>query len=1138
MTIVNVGTTANDGTGDTLRQALILINQEFAQYAGQGFLTVKYIGAAASNPTARLDAAALQRGDFYLHTPSTTFRFYNGSAWVEAADLEAVNRVLAECEMARDTAYGTARIYANTAAALADGALAVGQYFAVLSADSREVAIIYLKSAGPAATDTGKRVPAADAVQRPAWAGKRNGWPDSFFHETAYLVTDTILQQVRWWSADLNYNSWAILANSQFDGQMLRKTGSGDLSGPIIRLADLGLVAGDTLTACILVKGSGATACFYARFSTDDGTWVGVQLPAGYNDAGTQNVVTSATPQRLSIEGVVPATATQLRLYPAATAAGVTFDIVALWSFKGAKATGPSWPTMPDTDHETRLVATEGVASKPLGAGKKNGWPDPFFRTFDIAAANNYGRSRWNGNTTGAAWSKVANAIFNGFALRRTADVLAGTLGGPKIWMDDLGAVAGDTITVYGLFVGDGGVRIFMPAAFYTTPGAQVGGQIESVNDAGGASLTNQGATPRWLKHEVVVPATATWMWLYPYTNTAGKTFDMVAVWAFKGAATTGPVWPTLEDPSNMAYTLADHETRIAANTLNTPAISYAVEGTGVVTSSAEAVSLAVTNPSNLTRDLTFRGWGDTYVPAGVSFNALRIKSISRTAALESSKWCTLHIMVRTGAGSHLGASTVVAVGSTTVPKHRDVLTNITILLKDPVTGAPKTLNDASFSGGEYFIGVYASNDVGAPASCGQPLGTMPNHLGVIGYYTTDANPLTTNWVAAVPGYRHGFDHLLLTSPVEGLQYAPGTVMLADILAAAAATSPAPELVLPPTIYGVQGREGNVYLDNITPAAVADQFDWAVAQSASLGKHEQSRYTLTPAGAITSGTVTFSAHDRRTGALLASATAQLRAAASSAGSGTTKKVLVVGDSLVNAGVITQTLLDVAAGDVMGITLLGTRGSGANKHEGRGGWRIDDYTGPGRTAEVPPNPNPFWIGGAVNVPQYLADNTIHIPDWFFVHLGINDIFGQTTDANAVLMAGNQFTALDTLIASMKAAGASVKVALVIPSPPTLSQDAFGNDYGVGLGQTRWRFKRNILIWAREMITRYGGQEASRIYLVPSNLALDTANNMVTTSGAINSRNAATVARQSNSVHPATSGYQQIGDAWWAFLKANA
>lgn len=37
--------------------------------------------------------------------------------------------------------------------------------------------------------------------------------------------------------------------------------------------------------------------------------------------------------------------------------------------------------------------------------------------------------------------------------------------------------------------------------------------------------------------------------------------------------------------------------------------------------------------------------------------------------------------------------------------------------------------------------------------------------------------------------------------------------------------------------------------------------------------------------------------------------------------------------------------------------------------------------------------------------------------------------------------------------------------------------------------------------------------------------------------VSSRSSVTVQRQSNGAHPDTSGYQQIGDALWAFLKCN-
>ncbi len=107
--------------------------------------------------------------------------------------------------------------------------------------------------------------------------------------------------------------------------------------------------------------------------------------------------------------------------------------------------------------------------------------------------------------------------------------------------------------------------------------------------------------------------------------------------------------------------------------------------------------------------------------------------------------------------------------------------------------------------------------------------------------------------------------------------------------------------------------------------------------------------------------------------------------------------------------------------------------------------------------------------------------------------------------------------------------------MLPSPPSASQETFEANYFAG--QTRWRDKRNILIWARQMIAKYAGQEASRVYLIPSNTALDTVNNYARSAASpVNSRNAAvTIARQNNGVHPDTSGYPQIADAVWAFIK---
>lgn len=649
-----------------------------------------------------------------------------------------------------------------------------------------------------------------------------------------------------------------------------------------------------------------------------------------------------------------------------------------------------------------------------------------------------------------------------------------------------------------------------------------------------------------------------------------------------------------------------DPASRFAAIEAFNSSITNAYVMSTAVAFVSSSVTLDITGVSNFPRDLVFTGWGERYAPAGISFNALKIKSISRTAVLTTSRWKTLNIQIRTGVNCFNANSTVVAVGSVSVDESKDVLTDIIVVLKDPVSGTLKTLTDSDFSGNEYMICVFAENSIGGYASCGSPMGTQANSLGQ-SYYCT-ATPRTGVWVATSPGSnsRIGFQHLLMTGPVETNVYTGPTQSLVDSITALQTQSP--DVIMPPTIYAVQNRECNLYFENLHFGDGNDYFH-DVVNSLGVGMQQTERFTWTPTAAATTGTLTLDIYNKRTGVKATSKTTNLRAAASTNGTGLTKKIMVIGDSLVNAGTITQTLLDIAAGDVMGVSLLGTQGTGLNKHEGRGGWTVANYTTAGPTyydftvSGVTTSPainsteyshngsvyrvqtvtltggvgtlrcsvtsggaplasgtltksngglgdatitftasaaapgNPFWIGGVVNFPQYLTNNSFAVPDWVFIGLGINDCFGQTDDTACSTLVTAQLLSLDTLITSIKAAGASVNVGLLIPTPPSYSQDSFGTNYAAV--QTKWRYKRNILIWARQMIAKYSNQEASRIYLVPSNTALDTVNNMnVGAAAAVNSRNPTTVVRQNNGVHPGTYGYQQIGDVIWACVKYNA
>lgn len=931
-------------------------------------------------------------------------------------------------------------------------------------------------------------------------------------------------------------------------------------------------------------------------------------------DLSAGAVVTAAQTARIGAESARDAAIIQPGVYPdeasgrAAVADGEHFKVI------GSGAIAAIEYRRDNADQSTPVAsypAADAVA-KPKWAGIRSGWPDPFFRRFDLTDKNFLGKDRWYWNgvgTTFSGWTLAANTKFAGKALRRSVSGIV-PLNGPVINIDDLGAVVGDIITIYAIVTGNNSV-LGGYGRFSTAAGAWVGAQLTAVNDSGQSApvLT---AEPTRVRITAVIPEGATKFNFYPITNTAGGSFDILAIWAFRGGINDGPDWPAFSEGDYVGAMVATHDQSIK----DVGAMVAAAKGKSdfsviektAVTSSAEVITLDGAGFGTLARDLVFMGWGETYTPSGVTFNALRIKYLARAAAA-TAKWSMLRIVIRTGETPTAADAPVVALGSAAVFPQDETLTDVTIVLKHPVTGEPITLSDASFSGGIYFIGVYAETSTGTPAACGEPLGTMANSAGQCYYHmSTINNPRSGAWTAATPGsnVRLAFQHLQLTGAVEGKAYTPSPELKAALEAPSAL--PAPEIVVPPYLFGVEGRETNAYTDNLHLADAAD-YNHNIDSSAGVGAQQAERYTWTPTGALAAGTLTVTVHDKRTGAALVSKVMQQRAAAANAGAGQTKSLLVIGDSLINAGVITQTLLDIAAADVMGITLLGTRGTAPNRHEGRGGWSVNDYCTVGRTyykftvagVVTPPainsskysnngavytvqeytlvggagtitcsvdsggapqaagtltntfgagdaaiafsaseavSGNPFWIGGQLNFAQYLSNAGYTAPDWVAVALGINDVFGQTDDVAASAAADTAFTKLDLLIASIKAASASTRIALLIPTPPAASQDAFGANYGTG--QTRWRDKRNILIWARQMILKYAGQEASRIYLVPSNLALDTVNNYPRAAAEpVNSRNTAVqVARQNNGVHPDTPGYRQIADALWAFLKVNA
>ena len=422
--------------------------------------------------------------------------------------------------------------------------------------------------------------------------------------------------------------------------------------------------------------------------------------------------------------------------------------------------------------------------------------------------------------------------------------------------------------------------------------------------------------------------------------------------------------------------------------------------------------------------------------------------------------------------------------------------------------GVQKTVTDADL-GTTYFIEYIATNRDGGRAPIGFSNTTIPPTNQVLPgngnvWYQLKSNGTWTKTIGA------GSSTYYLA--VEPFFYSSSTIIPSQ-------ASYINELLLPP-VYAVVGRECNVYFDGLTQAKHND-LAWDV--TCAIGTQQDERFTVVPTTASTSTALTITAQDKSTLTSVATKTGTIQVAAATAAG--TLTCLFIGDSTTASGeVVTEVnVLDTADANIA-LTMIGTQGSGANLHEGHAGWSATTFTTTG---------SPFFIGGKIDFAAYMTANAYTSVDRVAINLGINDMFAATTDAEAKIAADTCIDNIGKLITSIHRYNANCIIGVALTSPPSISQDAFGKNYASG--QTYYRFKRNLTILYSKMLAKFSGLTASKVWLLPYNISLDTENNMISEVVTVNSRNSLQVIRQVNGVHPGQSGYLQIADTAYAWIK---
>lgn len=373
--------------------------------------------------------------------------------------------------------------------------------------------------------------------------------------------------------------------------------------------------------------------------------------------------------------------------------------------------------------------------------------------------------------------------------------------------------------------------------------------------------------------------------------------------------------------------------------------------------------------------------------------------------------------------------------------------------------------------------------------------------------------------------------------------FAPIIFLAAGPFPALAEAGPV-RLLLPPVIPAAPGVEANLYFENVVLAL--NPANYAFDVDCEKGLQLAERWTFTP-GPEDAGSypLTLTVRDAAN-QIVAEAASRVVVAPPDVGQGKAPSVLLVGDSLTHASIYSRTLLAHGARpETPDLRLVGSHApkpdQPENRHEGYGGWTAarfaTHFTDAPRDAPYRDRSSPFVYRNAagelgIDFARYCADHLEgQAPDIVTIFLGCNDTFGANDDTIEQTIDG-MFAHMDALIAAIQGYAPDTRIGLIAPVPPAASQDAFGANYRNG--QTRWQYRRNQHRVVERMAATYGAREDEGISLIPAYLNLDCARNYPGAMAAANARAEEEAFRQNDGVHPAASGYQQIGDSIFAWI----
>jgi hypothetical protein len=306
------------------------------------------------------------------------------------------------------------------------------------------------------------------------------------------------------------------------------------------------------------------------------------------------------------------------------------------------------------------------------------------------------------------------------------------------------------------------------------------------------------------------------------------------------------------------------------------------------------------------------------------------------------------------------------------------------------------------------------------------------------------------------------------------------------------------DLHMPAYIYLVEGKVFDLFYRNLFLSKHPIDYTCTVVTSLSTGVSTSEKWTITPTFAqIGEHAITLQIKDN-TGKILASASSVARvAAAQTPASVTAKKIIVMGHSLVDQGIMPYYLKQLTnePGNPS-ITHHGTRVSWSDnitKHEGKGGasWKYFIHN----------DESPLRFNQQVNIRHYF-DQVIGPganPDYFVIQLDGNDFCftGQVTGAISQEIDDfiDEIYLADILplITAIRTASPSTKIAVCLAAPANGRPNIFPNFFGpTSILNEHFRWQKIVNRIYVKYSQYFGGREDENISIIPIHMGVDDFN----------------------------------------------